>query len=133
MNFQLQKDRETTEFMKIVKKKVAKGSDNKRIPFTIRTVVRRPTSTTTSPSTSTKRPVSDVTTSVGDSSFTGSRPGSAIVVKKARPFDGSGRRIRLRDSLLARVQGKFRARSTTVKPDIKQDDEKESKEKAKVI
>ena len=128
----MQKDRETTEFMKIVKKKVAKGSDNKRIPFTIRTVVRRPTSTTTSPSTSTKRPISDVTTSVADSSFTGSRPGSAIVVKKARPLDGSGRRIRLRDSLLARVQGKFRARSTTVKPDIKQDDEKESKEKAKV-
>ena len=119
--------------MKIVKKKVAKGGDNKRIPFTIRTIVRRPTTTTTSSSTSTKRTLSDVTTSAADSSFSGSRPGSAFVVKKARPLDGSGRRIRLRDSLLARVQGKFRARSTTVKPDIELDDEKETKEKAKVI
>ena len=120
--------------MKIVKKKVSKGGDNKRIPFTIRTIVRRPTTTTTSSTTlSTKRPLSEVTTSSADSSFTGSRTGSAFVVKKARPLDASGRRIRLRDSLLARVQGKFRARSTTVKPDTELDAEKEIKEKAKVI
>ena len=118
--------------MKIVKKKVSKGGDNKRIPFTIRTIVRRPTTTTTS-STTVSTKLSEVSISNTDSSFTGSRTGSAFVVKKARPLDGSGRRIRLRDSLLARVQGKFRARSTTVRPDTEPDSEKEIKEKTKVI
>ena len=116
--------------MKIVKKKVSKGSDNKRIPFTIRTIVRRPTSSTPSPI-STKRTL-DVT-STTNSSFTGSRTGPAFVVKKARPLDASGRRIRFRDSLLARVQGKFRARSTTVKPDAEPNSEKDPKEKPKVF
>ena len=92
--------------MKIVKKKVAKGPDNKRIPYTIRTIVRRPTASTLSP-TSTKSSLE----------VTSSRTGSGFVIRKGRPLDGPGKRVRLRDSLLARVQGKFRARSTTAKPD----------------
>ena len=117
--------------MKIVKKKVAKGSDNKRIPFTIRTIVRRPTTTSTSSPLSTKRTL-EVTSST-NSSFTGTRTGPSFVVKKARPLDGSGRRIRLRDSLLARVQGKYRARSTTAKPDSESKSETDLKEKSKVF
>ena len=116
--------------MKIVKKKVTKGSDNKRIPFTIRTIVRRPTTSTSSPI-STKKTL-EVTSST-NSSFTGTRTGPSFVVKKARPLDGAGKRIRLRDSLLARVQGKLRARSTTVKPDSESKSEKDLKEKPKVF
>ena len=117
--------------MKIVKKKVAKGADQKRVPFTIRTVVRRPATSTSSPL-STKRPI-ETTSSSNSSSFTGGRTGgSGFVVRKARPLDSTGRRVRLRDSLLARVQGKFRARSTTIKPDIEQKTERESTDKPKV-
>ena len=124
--------------MKIVKKKVAKGADQKRVPFTIRTVVRRPATSTSSPL-STKRPI-ETTSSSNSSSFSGARTGgSGFVVRKARPLDSkarpldsTGRRVRLRDSLLARVQGKFKARSTTVKPDIEQKTERESTDKPKV-
>ena len=117
--------------MKIVKKKVTKGADQKRVPFTIRTVVRRPATSTSSPL-STKRPI-ETTSSSNSTSFTGGRTaGSGFVVRKARPLDSTGRRVRLRDSLLARVQGKFRARSTTIKPDIEQKTERESTDKPKV-
>ena len=116
--------------MKIVKKKVAKGSDSKRIPYTIRTIIRRPATTTSS---SLLTPRSVEITSSANSSFTGSRPGSSFIVKKARPLDGSGRRVRLRDSLLARVQGKYKARSTTVKPITENRNEKESNDKSKVL
>ena len=111
--------------MKIVKKKVGKGAGHKRIPYTIRTIKRRPTATSSS---SLSTPKSVESTS---SSTIGSRPGASIVVKKARPIDG--RRVRLRDSLLARVQGKYRARSTTVKPIIEDGIEKETVDKPKVI
>ena len=117
--------------MKIVKKKVAKGADQKRVPFTIRTVVRRPATSTSSPL-STKRPI-ETTSSSNSSSFSGARTGgSGFVVRKARPLDSTGRRVRLRDSLLARVQGKFKARSTTTKPDIEQKTDRESTDKPKV-
>ena len=112
--------------MKIVKKKVTKSGDSKRVPFTIRTIVRRPTTTASSSLSSSRN------TSTISSSSSGSRSGPTFIVKKARPLDGSGRRIRLRDSLLARVQGKFKARSTTVAPHSETRTENTTNDKPKV-
>ena len=119
--------------MKVVKKKISKAADSKKVPFAIRTIVRRPTST---PSSTTTQSLSSSVTSSGVLSSGGSRAGGApFIVKKGRPVDGNGRgskRVRLRDSLLARVQGKYRARSTTAKPEPEAPRETEENENAKV-